>query len=61
MVNIPVRDLQLPTDCLICGIYRRDGSAEVPHGESIIRPEDRVMVFSFARQRDQVENLFGTL
>jgi trk system potassium uptake protein TrkA len=45
LVNRPLKSIRFPKDAII-GAVVRDGQITIPHGESIIRPGDRVIIFA---------------
>ncbi|HET6452947.1 MAG TPA: chloride channel protein [Armatimonadota bacterium] len=51
-VGKPVKDLELPKESILVSI-RRDGRVLIPHGETIIKPGDRVV--ALAKRSDENE------
>jgi len=59
-VGKKVKDLRLPENSLICGVYMPGKYAEVPWGETLIRADDRVTVFAMKESLRKIEKMFGT-
>jgi trk system potassium uptake protein len=59
-VGKQVKDLRLPENSLICGVYMPGQYAEVPWGETLIRADDRVTVFAMKESLPAIEKMFGT-
>ena len=57
-VNTPIKDLNFPKDAIICAIIHRD-QVIIPHGNDVIRPNDRVIIFSKSSEVSKVSNLFN--
>jgi trk system potassium uptake protein TrkA len=57
LVGKPLRQLDLPDGIRIGAVYR-DGSVEVPNGNSIIQAHDRVVIFAMTDKVRQVEQMF---
>ncbi len=51
-------DIGLPKSVIVGGILR-DGNAFVPHGDTVVRPGDRMIVFALPEAIGAVEKLFG--
>lgn len=60
-VGKKVKNLSLPENSLICGVYAPGKYAEVPWGDTVIHAEDRVTVFSMKDSLRKIEKLFGTV
>ena len=57
LVGTPLRDLDLPDGVRLGGIYR-DDEVHVPDGDTIIKANDRVVIFATAERVKQVEQMF---
>jgi|LSQX01.1.fsa_nt_gb trk system potassium uptake protein TrkA len=57
-VNTPIKDLNFPKEAIICAIVRND-QVIVPHGNDVIKPNDRVIIFSKSSEVSKVRNLFN--
>ncbi len=57
LVGKPLRDLQLP-DGIRIGMIAHEGEVYRPNGESIIRPNDRVVIFALNNRLHEVEQMF---
>ena len=57
-VTTPLKDLNFPKDAIICAIIHRD-QVIIPHGNDVIRPNDRVIIFSKSSEVSKVSNLFN--
>lgn len=53
-----VRDLKFP-DGAIIGCLIRDGGVSIPIGETRVKPQDRVVVFTLSRSIKEVEKFFS--
>jgi trk system potassium uptake protein TrkA len=58
IVGTPLRQLNLPAGVLI-GAIVRDGKPVIPRGETVIRPEDHVVIFAKSDVVRKVERLFA--
>jgi len=56
-INKPIHNLNLPKG-LIIGAIIRDGKVEIPNGSSIIRENDRIVVFTLAEDIESLKTLF---
>ena len=56
LVNIPMKDLNLPKDVLIAAIYR-GREVIIPSGETTIHPNDRVLIFCLLSGLGDLEKL----
>lgn len=56
-VNIPIKDLDFPKEAIISAIVH-NGHVIVPHGNDIIKPNDRVIILSKSSEVSKVRNLF---
>lgn len=54
----PLRQVQMPKGALLGAIiHDEDGRVEIPTGESVVRPQDKVIVFTLPRARAAAEAL----
>ena len=53
LVNLPFR--QLPMTGSLIGAIIRDGSAIFPHGDDVLRPGDRAIIFTESSRVAEVE------
>lgn len=58
IVGVPIRDAKLPAGAIV-GAILRDGEVIIPHGASVIRPKDRVVLFSMETAIKKVERMFA--
>jgi trk system potassium uptake protein TrkA len=58
LVGRPLREAKLPPGVLIGAILRGDGMI-VPRGDTVIKPEDRVVMFAAAESVPKVEKMFS--
>lgn len=56
IVNIPLKKMKFPDNAII-GAIVRDGSLIVPKGDSMIMPNDHVIIFSLSNQIPKIEKL----
>jgi trk system potassium uptake protein TrkA len=54
LVNRPLKEIQFPGDAII-GAVSREGQTIIPHGDTIIRPGDRVVIFAKRHSIPEVE------
>ena len=59
VVNVPLRELDLPKDVLITTIVHK-GKVVVPHGNDIIRGNDRVIVLCRTTEVNRVREMFSS-
>ncbi len=57
LVNLPLRDAELPEGVMIGAVYR-DGKVQMPNGNTVIKPGDRVVLMSLREQIKEVEQMF---
>lgn len=55
-VGKPVRDLPLPQDCVLVSI-RRGREVIIPHGDTLLKPRDKITVFTTRACIPEVESL----
>jgi trk system potassium uptake protein TrkA len=58
LVGPPLRDAKLP-DGVIVGALVRDGEVIIPRGDTVVRPNDRVVIFAAADAVKKVEKMFS--
>jgi len=56
IVNTPLKNLRLPKHAII-GAIIRDGTLIVPKGDTVILPNDHVIIFALSSQIPQIEKL----
>jgi len=60
LVDRPLREVQLPKGALIGAILRQaDHTVEIPSGESVIRPQDTVILFTLPHARAEAQALIS--
>ncbi|RPJ12701.1 MAG: Trk system potassium transporter TrkA, partial [Deltaproteobacteria bacterium] len=52
----PLMKLKLPRGAIVGAIIRND-TLIIPQGDSVIEPQDRVIIFAFSNTINQVEKL----
>ena len=57
MTNVPLRELNLPGGIIIGAIVRGD-EVVVPRGDTVVKVDDRVVLFALANMVKKVEDLF---
>jgi trk system potassium uptake protein TrkA len=57
-IGIPIKDLDLPNDCVIAAIIR-DGDVQVPRGVTIFEAEDEVLAITGEDGRQHLHKLFS--
>ena len=57
-IGIPLKDLELPEDCVIAAIIR-DGKVEVPRGGSAFQEGDKVLAVTNRAGADRLSKLFS--
>ena len=58
LVGAPIKDAKLPSGVLL-GAIVRDGEMVVPHGDTVVQANDRVVLFAAKDSIRQVEKLFS--
>jgi len=58
LVGPPLREAKLP-DGVLVGALVRDGEVIIPRGDTIVRPNDRVVIFAAADAVKKVEKMFS--
>jgi len=59
IVNVAIRDLDFPKDALITTIIHK-GKVIIPHGNDIIKENDRVIVLCRTTEVNKVRDLFSS-
>ncbi len=57
LVNRPLKDAELPEGVMIGAVYR-DGKVQMPNGNTVIKPGDRVVLMSLREHIKEVEQMF---
>lgn len=57
LVNRPLKEADLPEGVMIGAVYR-DGKVQMPHGDTVIKPGDRVVLMSLREHIKEVEQMF---
>lgn len=57
LVNRPLKDAELPEGVMIGAVYR-DGKVQMPTGNTVIKPGDRVVLMSLREHIKEVEQMF---
>ncbi|MCZ4282076.1 Trk system potassium transporter TrkA [Kiloniella laminariae] len=58
LVGVPLRDAKLPSGVIV-GAIVRDGEVIIPRGETVVRSQDLVVIFSSAEDVKKIEKLFA--
>lgn len=58
LVGPPLRQAKLPAGVIV-GALVRDGEVVIPHGDTVVRPNDRVVIFAAAEAVKKVEKMFS--
>lgn len=58
LVGPPLREAKLPAGVIV-GALVRDGEVVIPHGDTVVRPNDRVVIFAAAEAVKKVEKIFS--
>ena len=58
IVGRPLRDVKFPRDAIVGG-YVRDGVFDIPDGDTVLQPHDRVIVFALPSAIGKVESMFS--
>jgi len=56
-VNTPIKELKIPKEAIICAIVQNN-HVVVPHGNDMVKPNDRVIVLCKSSEVSKVKNLF---
>lgn len=57
IVGRPLKEVDIPRGMLVGAIVHQDGRVEVPTGDSVVVPKDKVIVFTLPEARAQAEKL----
>jgi trk system potassium uptake protein TrkA len=58
IVDRPLKDIQLPKQCVLVAVIRRDGM-EIPHGDLVFHPADEVIALVHSSQLNALADLLG--
>jgi trk system potassium uptake protein TrkA len=58
LVGPPLREAKLP-DGVLVGALVRDGEVVIPRGDTVVRPNDRVVIFAASDAVKKVEKMFS--
>ena len=58
IVGKPLKDITFPKGALVASIIRND-QIIIPSGESIIKPEDRIIIFARRQSIDKIEKILA--
>ncbi|MCB1530253.1 MAG: Trk system potassium transporter TrkA [Alphaproteobacteria bacterium] len=59
IVNTPLKDIHFPKGILIGAILRKGGEVIIPSGETVMKPQDHVVLFVLAGASAAVEKIFS--
>ena len=59
VVNKSLKEIQLPEQCVLVAIIRRDGM-EIPHGDLVFQPADEVIALVHSSQLNRLAELLGS-
>ena len=57
IINTPLKDANLPHNSIIGAIVRKD-EVIIPHGDDIIQPEDKIVIFALSSDIKEIEKIF---
>ena len=57
IINTPLRKANLPQNSIIGAIVRKD-EVIIPHGDDIIQPEDKIIIFALSSDIKEIEKIF---
>jgi len=57
IINTPLRKANLPQNSIIGAIVRQD-EVIIPHGDDIIQPEDKIIIFALSSDIKRIEKIF---
>ncbi|MBA7512782.1 Trk system potassium uptake protein TrkA [subsurface metagenome] len=57
IINTPLRKANLPQNSIIGAIVRQD-EVIIPHGDDIIQPEDKIIIFALSSDIKKIEKIF---
>jgi trk system potassium uptake protein TrkA len=58
IVDKPLKQISFPKGAIVAGIIRKDDII-IPTGDSVIRPEDRVIIFTRRQEIPKVEKILS--
>lgn len=58
IINKPLKKANLPRNSIIGAIVRQD-KVIIPHGDDIIQPEDKIIIFALSSDIKKIEKIFG--
>jgi len=56
MVSKPLKKIAFPKDAMVAGIIRKD-TVIIPDGNSVIEPEDRIIIFAVRKAVADIEKI----
>lgn len=57
IINKPLKKANLPQDTIIGAIVRKD-EVIIPHGNDVIQPRDRIIIFALSSDIKKIEKIF---
>jgi trk system potassium uptake protein TrkA len=57
-INVPIKNLNFPKEAIICAIVHNN-QVTVPHGNDMVKPNDRVIILSKSSEVTRVRSLFN--
>ena len=57
IINTPLKKANLPQDTIIGAIVRKD-EVIIPHGNDVIQPKDRIIIFALSSDIKKIEKIF---
>ncbi|MBU4227771.1 Trk system potassium transporter TrkA, partial [bacterium] len=57
IINTPLKKANLPQNSIIGAIVRKD-EVIIPHGNDIIKPEDKIIIFTLSSDIKEIEKIF---
>ncbi len=57
IINTPLKEANLPQNSIIGAIVRKD-EVIIPHGNDIIQPEDKIIIFALSSDVKEIEKIF---
>ena len=57
IINTPLKNANLPHNSIIGAIVRKD-EVIIPHGDDIIQPEDKIVIFALSSDIKEIEKIF---
>jgi len=59
IINTPLKKANLPQNSIIGAIVRQD-EVIIPHGDDIIQPEDKIIIFALSSDIKEIEKIFDS-